>query len=165
MQKLSSGSQGGVHRAMIFEGISREAVEQLCSHGRVISFEANHELFRRGGNASELMILTDGVVELIFPVEILGVTRNVTMESKRAGDVVAWSALVEPYQYTLSARSATECALTVLSRETLHGFFDSDPQAGYLFMRNLAGVIGRRLSAVQAMWARDLQVSAAKQHH
>lgn len=150
---------------MIFEGISREVVEQLCSRGRVNSFEANQELFRRGDNANELMILLEGVVELIFPVEILGVTRDVTMESKRAGDVVAWSAMVHPYQYTLSARSASECALTVLSRETLHDFFDADPQTGYSFMRNLAGVIGRRLSAVQAMWARDLQASAAKQHH
>ena len=149
-------------RAAIFEGISNGAIEKLCSRGQVETYESGHLLLQRGQNASELMILREGVVELLIPVQIMGVTRDLTVESKQVGDVVAWSALVHPYRFTLSARCASKCVLNTFDRETLHEFFDADPCTGYLFMRNLAGVIGRRLQAMQAIWVRDLQVSAAR---
>jgi CRP-like cAMP-binding protein len=146
----------------VFVDISREAVDELCSRGQTVSFEADHKLFERGQGAEELMILQEGVVELLFPVQIMGVTRAVTMESKHTGDVVAWSAVVSPYRFTLSARCASECTLTSFRRSTLHTFFETDPQTGYLFMRNLAGVIGRRLQAMQTIWMHDLQARAEK---
>jgi CRP-like cAMP-binding protein len=149
-------------RSVVFEGISEEAIEALCSRGQVLSFEAGHGLFERGQEARELMILQEGVVELLFPVRIMGVTRELAVESKHAGDVVAWSALVSPYRCTLGARCGSDCVLTSLKREVLEEFFRDDPQVGCLFLRNLAGVIGRRLQAMQNIWLLDLQTSAIK---
>ncbi len=108
------------------------------------------------------MILQDGAVELMFPIMILGVTREVVMETKQPGDVVAWSSLVNPYQFTLSARCASDCRLVSFAREALYSFFEADPQTGYLFMRNLAGVIGRRLQTMQTIWMYELQASSTK---
>ncbi len=149
-------------RSAIFEDISREAIEELCSRGPEVVFEEGHRLFERDRDANELMIVQEGVVDLVFPVQILSVTREVTMESVQAGDVVAWSSLVSPHRFTLSARCATRCVLTCLSRDNLHTFFETDSQTGYLFMRNLAEVIGRRLQAMHAMWVRELQATATK---
>lgn len=159
---MSGDENAGLLQSAVFEDISEEVVEGLCSRGRVVSFEAGHKLFERGESADELIILRRGVVELLFPVEIMGVTRDVTMEVKQAGDIVAWSSLVKPYRLTVSARCASTGTLTSVSREELLAFFETDPQTGYLFMRNLAGVIGRRLQAMQTLWAHDLQASAAK---
>ncbi len=148
-------------RSAIFESIWPAAVEELCGRGREVSFEAGRQLFERGQDADELLIVREGAVDLMFPVQILGVTREVTMESAQAGDVLGWRSLVSPHCYTLSARSMSACTVTALSRDSLHSFFESDPHTGYLFMRNLAGVIGRRLQAMQAMWMRELQTSVA----
>ncbi|MHC4092798.1 MAG: cyclic nucleotide-binding domain-containing protein, partial [Planctomycetota bacterium] len=87
-------------RSPIFEDITREAVDELCSRGREVVFEAGHKLFERDQYAEELMILQEGVVDLVFPVQVINVTREVTMESVQAGDVLAWSSLVSPYQLT-----------------------------------------------------------------
>jgi CRP/FNR family cyclic AMP-dependent transcriptional regulator len=149
-------------QSAVFEGIADDVAAKLCSRGRTITFEMGKRLFERGDEAQELMILSEGAVELLFPMEILGVTRDVTMESKHAGEVVAWSALVSPFHFTLSARCASRCILLMLAREALLSFFETDPSTGYLFMRNLAGVIGRRLQALQTMWVHDLQASAVK---
>jgi CRP-like cAMP-binding protein len=149
-------------KSAIFEGISPEVGEDLCALGRQLDLEAGHRLFDRGQDANDLMILAEGVVELFFPVEIMGVTRELTMESKQAGDVVAWSALVSPYRLTLSARCASNCKLFALSRDSLLSYFDAAPQVGNVIMRNLAGVIGRRLQALQTVWIRELQASAVK---
>lgn len=146
----------------IFQDITRGAVEELCSRGREVVFEPGHKLFERDQDSSELMILQEGVVDLVFPIQLMTVTREVTMESVQAGDVVAWSSLVAPHRFTLSARCATRCVVTALGRDVLHTFFETDSQTGYLFMRNLAGVVGRRLQAMQALWVRELQATAAK---
>lgn len=149
-------------RSMIFDGIPDDVVETFCAQGQEIPYGVNDLLFQRGEDANELMILKEGVVELMIPVQIMGVTRELSMETKQPGDVVAWSALVDPYHFTLSARCTSDCILTRFNRNTLYTFFESDPRAGYLFMRNLAGVIGRRLQAMQTMWMHDLQANAAK---
>ncbi len=146
----------------IFEDVSQEAIEELCSRGREVSFEPGHKLFERDQHADELMIVQEGVVDLVFPILIMSVTREVAMESAQAGAVLAWSSLVSPHRFMLSARCASRCVLTCLSRENLHAFFEVHPQTGYLFMRNLAEVIGRRLQAMQAMWMRELQAAATK---
>lgn len=151
-------------QSAIFEDISGDVVESLCSHGKVMTFGPHQTVFRRGEDAQELMILLDGFVELFFPLHIVGVTRDVTMETKQAGEVVAWSALVKPYRFTLSGRCPCQCSLISLSRFTLEQFFETDPATGHLFMRNLAGVIGRRLQAMQTLWMHDVQTSVAKRH-
>ena len=149
-------------RSAIFEDISPEAIEELCSRGREVSLEPGHKLFERDEEANELMIVLDGVVDLVFPVEVVSVTREVTMESVLAGDVIAWSSLVHPHRFTLSARCAQPCVLTCLSRDMLHAFFETDPQTGYHFMRNLSELIGCRLQAMQTRWVRELQATASK---
>ena len=146
----------------IFEDISPEAVEELSSHARVVSFEAGRTLFERDQQADELLILLEGVVQLVFPVEVIGVTRDVTMERAEPGDVLAWSSLVSPHRFTLSAECTTRCVMRGLSRNSLQASFQTDPQTGYLFMRNLAGVIGRRLQAMQTMWMHELQSTASR---
>jgi len=151
-----------ISQSAIFEDIEPNVVDHLCSKGRQISVESGHRLFDRDQDASDLMILQEGTVDLVFPVHVMNVTREVAMDRLQSGDVVAWSALVRPYRFTLSAECTTPCVLKVLSRSTLEEFFKTDPHTGHLFMRNLAGVIGRRLQNLQMMWVYDLQTSAAK---
>ncbi len=117
-------------RAAVFQGIPQDAIEQLATHGAFVSFDAGHKLFERGEDAEKLMILQEGVVELLAPVEIMGVTRDVTMETKQAGDVVAWSSLIVPYHFTLSARCASRCTFAVFHRDALHEYFEEDPRTG-----------------------------------
>ncbi len=152
----------GLFRSAVFEDIPEHTVREVEGRGHVLSFDANSRLFERGSRAEDLMILLDGVVELVFPIRILGVSREIPVESKHAGDVVAWSALVRPYHFTLSARCATSCTLMSLGREAIVRFFETDPATGYVFMRNLAGVIGRRLQALQTMWTQEVVSAAVK---
>ncbi len=148
--------------AAILEDISADVLEELSTHGQTQTFETGHLLFERGQDASDFMLLQEGTVGLFFPVYVMGATRELTMESKHAGDVVAWSALVDPYRFTLSGRCASRCVITCFNRDDLLTFFDAHPQCGYLFMRNLAGVVGRRLQNMQNIWIHDLQASAVK---
>ncbi len=158
----STDARGSLAASPIFADMEDTSIEELCARGQTISFSAGHVLFERAEDAVKLMILREGIIELVFPVSILGATREVAMESKSPGDVVAWSALVSPYYFTLSARCTSDCTLMSFTREALTVYFDTDPATGYRFMSNLAGVIGRRLQAMQATWMHDLQASLTR---
>ena len=80
-----------------------------------------------------------------------------SLKDQLKGDTLAWSALVPPFQLTLSARSAAASKLIELFPDDLRGLFDRQPRIGFVFMSNLAKVIGGRLQQVEAMLAREVQ--------
>ena len=66
-----------------------------------------------------------------------------------------WSAMVPPHKYTLSGYcTSAACRFIRLQREDLWELFEQNPRIGYVFMRNLAVVIGQRFHAVQDELAR-----------
>lgn len=148
--------------SIIFEDISGDDIEALYGLGHEVTVEAHQILFERGDASDELIILLDGTVELLFPIHVMGVTREVAMESKQAGDVVAWSSVIRPYHFTLSARTVSQCQLIKFNRDRLFNYFEDHSKTGYLFMRNLASVIGRRLQAIQMRWTHDLLIQGSR---
>ena len=97
--------------ATVFNDISLDAVENLCSHGQEATFPKDHVLFVRGQDARELMFLIEGTVELYCSLNLEGNTRDVVLESRESGDLMAWSALIHPNLLTLSARCKTPCTI------------------------------------------------------
>ena len=145
----------------LFAGIAQGCVEGLWALGKVTHHEAGDKLFDRGSEARDLLILESGSVDLFFPVPILGAVKEVVVEHVGPGDVVAWSALVSPYALTLSARCVESGEVRALARSALTEYLKSHPEAGYQLMRNLAGVIGRRLQDFQNLWIREVQARFA----
>ena len=149
-------------RSPVFEDISLDDIHNFCAQGREVSFPQGHVLFVRGQDANELMLLNEGCIELFCPMDGTGGAsdRDIPLESKNEGDLIAWSALVKPHIYTLGARCVKPCNITTLERKSVEEYFEHHPQVGYLFMRNLAGVAGSRLNHMFDIWVRDLRDAA-----
>ena len=141
----------------LFNGVGRDRVRDLWALGKVVRYEAGDRLFDRNSEARDLLILESGSVDLFFPIPILGAVKEVVVEQARPGDVVAWSALVSPHTLTLSARCVESGEVRALARESLVEYLAKSPDVGYQLMRNLAGVIGRRLQDFQNLWIREVR--------
>jgi CRP-like cAMP-binding protein len=114
-------------------------------------------LFRLGQPASALLVVVDGTVELTMPLAMPSGERDVVVEEVGPGETAAWSALIEPHQFTMSARAGTDVSLLAFPRDELRQALLSHTEPGVRVLANLAGVIGRRLHLMQAMWSRELQ--------
>lgn len=114
-------------------------------------------LFLLGDHADRLYVVLSGKVQLSFPLSFSGVVRDVPVESKMPGSALGWSALVKPHRFTLSARAEESSEVAAFLRQDLLGLFEREPRIGYVVMRHIAEVVGRRLLQVQALWARELQ--------
>jgi CRP-like cAMP-binding protein len=105
-------------------------------------------IFKEGDEATELYILTEGRVALEMDIRPVpdrpAIPTAVDVITK--GESLGWSALVEPYVYTLSARCLTNCQVLALKGEMLRNVMADDRDLGYELMKRLAKLISLRLT-------------------
>jgi CRP/FNR family transcriptional regulator, cyclic AMP receptor protein len=148
---------GVLCRTAIFAELQDTEVARLLAVARSQQCHTGECLFLLGDYADRLYVVLSGKMELTFPLSFGDVVRDVPVESKTAGSALGWSALVKPHRFTLSTRAAETAELAAFPRQDLFRVFEAEPRIGYVVMRHIAEVIGRRLLQVQALWARELQ--------
>ena len=139
--------------------VQRQAVAGLARERRS---PAGETLFRLGEQADDLFIIQRGRVDLTFPLQVMGETREVRFKSLEAGRTLAWSALVPPHRLTMSASAATDVELLVLERRRLLELLGQQPAIGHLVMSNLAGVVATRFHELLALWVREVQRNVSR---
>jgi CRP-like cAMP-binding protein len=98
-------------------------------------------------------------VQLTVPLSLKGGDHEVVVVEAHQGAAIAWSALIEPHRFTMSARAGTDVGLLRFSPAEFQQALAARPDLGLPIMANLAGVIAHRLQVTQAMWTREFQRS------
>ena len=141
----------------LFHGLSMEECQAFVPLARPQLVAKGEYLFRLGQLAPTLFIVRSGLVELTMPLSMRGGDQDVAVEEARAGDTVAWSALIDPYRFTMSGRAGSDVELLGFSPSDLQAALAAQPDIGLRILTNLAQVIARRLQVTQTLWTRELQ--------
>lgn len=131
----------------LFEGLEKSHLEKVSPLCRGGSYQQGTIIFKEGDKAEELYILTNGRVAL--EMELRPVPNRpaipTALEVVTKGECFGWSALVEPYVYTLSARCMTNCTVLAIKGDLLRKAMADDPGLGYEAMKGLSKLIAFRL--------------------
>lgn len=141
----------------LFEGLDEEGRRRLSAIAKRRSLQAGEYVFQLGDSADDFYVLVGGRVDLCLPMPLRGIVKDVSVESVGVGDALGWSALVKPYQFTLSARATEPSEVMAFARRDLLGLFEDEPRIGYALFTRIAETIGTRLHTFQALWVRELQ--------
>ena len=132
----------------LFGGLETAHLEKFSVLCRGGSYKQGMMIFNEGDEAAELYILTDGRV--VLEMQVCPVPNRpaipTALEVVTKGECFGWSALVEPYVYTLSARCMTNCTVLAIKGDMLRKAMADDPVLGYEVMRKLAQLISLRLT-------------------
>ncbi len=122
-----------------------EKVSILCRGG---SYQKGMTIFNEGDEAAELYTLTDGRVALEMGVQPVPNRPAIptAVEVVTEGECFGWSAIVEPYVYTLSARCMTNCTVLAIKGDILRKVMADDVGLGFELMKRLAQLISLRLT-------------------
>ena len=120
----------------LFKGLSPHQVDKLAAIARETSVEKGGWLFHEGDAAAHLYLLVDGAVDLLTTIE--SDVELPTARLKNSGDCFGTSALVEPFQYSLSARCVKKANLFTIGRDDLTQLMEKDSGFGKVVMENLA---------------------------
>lgn len=112
------------------------------------TFQAGTQLYSSGDAASCLYLVSEGKVAL-FMDNYMGPAKppmQVTVDIITKGESLGWSAVVDPFVYTLSARCLEEVKLIAFDSLQLRKLMDEDCALGFKVMQSIAKVISARLT-------------------
>ena len=118
-------------------------------------------LFTEGRTASHLYLVAEGQIALQKAVRAphRRRSRRTTIGLCRPGEVVGWSALVEPYKHPLSATAWESSKLIRVDSKLLRKAMDMHPEIGYKVMVALSVVVSRRLAQLAHVLASERERS------
>jgi len=78
------------------------------------------------------------------------------------GEVVGWSAMVDPYQYSLSAMAWEQCRLIAIDANLLRRALNANQAAGFCVMQSLSEVMSRRIRQITMALVSEREPTAAQ---
>ncbi len=107
-------------------------------------------MFREGDPATHLSIILKGEVNIQYT---LGDGELRTVDTLVEGDLLMWSALVEPYHATAMGTTTKETHLLRIDAARLRDLCDRDPLLGYRLMTQVARLLAHRLESARVQLA------------
>ena len=136
-----------LRRSELFGGLTEDELCVLmpfCTDTVVVE---DGMIFNEGLDASHIYVLTEGKIALQKHIRAPHArhSRRTTITLCYPGETVGWSALMEPFKYTLSAVAWESSKLIKIEAATLRQALAIYPSLGYKVTAALAEVMSRRL--------------------
>jgi CRP-like cAMP-binding protein len=139
----------------LFYNLDYEFVEKVMDQSIRQHQEAGDVLFREGDPARHFYTLIKGRIRLV-----IGDSGQVVHAVSHAGECFGWSALLGRSAYSASAECRQATDLMLIEAQPFTRIIDDDPVNGLLFMKHLAGMLGKRLLQNYRMASSMLSVDA-----
>ncbi len=107
-------------------------------------------MYREGDMADKLYILVDGEVDIQYT---LGSGELRTVDTIVPGELLMWSALVEPYKSTAVVTSRQASKVIAMDAEKLRAFCDSDREVANAVLLHLTKLLATRLEGARIQLA------------
>ncbi len=136
-----------LRQSQIFSSLSNTQLEEVASFAEEKQYEAGATLFQEGESAAELFVLQEGKValQMTMPEALAQMSRRVTVDILSRNEVVGWSAVVEPYVYTLTAICLQRVKALSISSTKLRRLLRDNPQTGFEILTGLIKVVASRM--------------------
>ena len=106
------------------------------------SFLATARIYEKGEEATHLMLLTEGKVDIALT---LGTGEAVVVGTIFKGDLMALSALIPPYHLSATGIAKEDGKLIQIEAKSLRRLCDENPELGYRLMQSVAKGLMTRL--------------------
>ncbi len=139
-----------LRRYPYFAGIDDESLKQLAMIAEEKTVPVSTVMFREGDPASYLAIILKGEVNIQY---ILGDGELRTVDTLVDGDLLLWSALVEPYKATALGTTTKVTQLARIDAAKLRLLCEQQPILGYRLMTHVARLLANRLEGARVQLA------------
>ena len=149
-----------------FKWFTEEELKKLADVAVEQSYKAGFQLWKKGDPAKNLYLIEDGKVVMVMDT-YMGTAKppmQVTVDIITKGDAMGWSAVVEPYVYTLGARSIDDSKAIVFDADKLRELLNNDSVLGLKIMQATAKVIAGRLTHTEIILVGERGLSVLSEY-
>ena len=140
----------------IFKGLSQKEVEEIARLCEEVFFKDGDRVLSEGEKADYFFILEQGSVDLRFELPYRKTSKEMTVTTIKPGNCFGWSAMVSPYKATLSCYSTENSKAIRIRGDEILGLCEKNNHIGFIFMQNLAMMIGDRLTKQRAQFIKEV---------
>ncbi len=132
----------------LFQGVSQRVIAEIGKLGEEVSFTRDDVIFKGDEPGSFFYELVEGEVDIIVLEK-----ENMHFIVKRPGEIFGWSALVEPYVYSVTARCLAPTRVIRIGRDVIENVVKRHPEEGLIIYKHIIGIVAQRLrSAYQYIY-------------
>ncbi len=132
----------------LFKGVSQRIISEIGRMGEEVTFKRDEVIFSTDESASFIYEMVEGEVDIVVLEK-----ENMHFIVKRPGEIFGWSALVEPYVYTATARCLAVTKVIRIARDVIENVVKRHPGEGLVIYKHLTGIVAQRLrSAYQYIY-------------
>lgn len=139
-----------LRRFSYFTATSEESLKQIAMISEEKHIPSGKEVFDDGDALHHLYIITKGEVDILCIFES-GVRKVV--DTLVAGDLAAWSAVVEPYKSTATGVATKPVSLIAIEAAGLRKLMEEDHTLGFRLMSEVAKAVSHRLAGTRVQLA------------
>ena len=139
-----------LRRFNCFSPVREECLKALASIAREESVAAGRQVFGEGDPADTLSLIVEGEIDIRY---LLGSGEWRVVDTLIAGDILGWSALVEPHRITGIATTRKPTRLIRIQAQPLRELCEHDPLLGYRLSTQVVRLLADRLEGTRAQLA------------
>ena len=139
-----------LRRYPYFAKVSEESLKKVAMAADEFIVPAGATLFTEGDPADKLYILLDGELDIQYT---LGSGEKKTVDTLVSGELMLWSALVEPFRSTESGKLRKDSRLVAIDGKKLRELCEQDHSLGFRMMNSVAQLLATRLEGARVQLA------------
>ncbi len=143
-------SPEALRRYHYFANIGEESLKALAMIAEEKEVPANTEMFREGDPADTLHVITQGEVEIRY---LLGNGEERAVDTLVGGELLCWSAMIEPYKVTAIGTTTKDTSLICLDGKKVRDLCDDNPRLGYQLTKEISKLLAQRLESARVQLA------------
>ena len=143
-------SPEALRRYPYFAGVGEESLNAVAMMAEEKQVPAGAHMFSEGDPADAMNVIVKGEVNIEY---ILGSGDRRTVDTLVDGDILGWSALVEPYKYTAVGTATKPTQMIAVNAKKLRELCERDTQLGYRLATQIAKLLAHRLEGARVQLA------------
>lgn len=129
-----------IQESELFRGVTPRILTEIAKESEEVIFKKGTTIFSKGEVSQDIYELIEGSIDLMATKKEI-----VHLTVSRSGQIFGWSALVEPYTRTATARCPVDTRAIRISRDSIEKTIEKHPHEGTAILKNLMRIIADRL--------------------
>jgi len=143
-------SPEALRRYTFFKAADEESLKDLAMFTEMKSYAPGEFLFRDAEPAEFLFVLSSGEVDIQY--QFHGQEHR-TVDTRVAGDLLVWSAMIHPYRTTAFGVATRETEVLAIDALKLRELCERRRELGYDLFKEIAQVTSQRLQGARVQLA------------
>jgi CRP/FNR family transcriptional regulator, cyclic AMP receptor protein len=131
-----------------FSDFTDDEIKAMAILANEEHYEPGRFIFYEGDEANKMYLLLQGQVEMMLNTDEMGAQRELVM-TVQPNEIFGWSALVEPYKLTASARCATPVRVIGIAAPGLRALMAVSCALGFRLLQRACQASSARLNATR----------------